>query len=280
MSEIRKTQALGSASTDVVPSVKPQKVKRIKHELKVNPDFLSAIMDIKNQYRIGTTSAVIEKIFLHKPFTSNTAKDSLAGIRSKLQGHQKQSFKLFEYCMEGAKKPNSIQQLASVKKFLKFINKTSESDGRVAFFKEFKSIQAELRRIVEESTVFTKDDSEEKIAIMSAFNGDIDDNLPPRKNISFRLDEPLDKSYFAADRPKIGDSEYRRVLHQVLMKNTEFYVARTSREAVNYINDCSKSFNNELKKFNRLKKKKEPVDIHRLFLTILQFKKDLILYKN
>lgn len=279
MSEQTITQAVGSASGNVGPSAKSKKEKRIKHEMKINTDFLSAIMDIKNQYRITTTSAVIEKIFLKKPFSSNTAKDSLAGIRSKLQGHQKQSFRLFEYCMDGAKKPNSIQQLAAVNKYLKFINKKKESEGRLAFFKEFKAIQVEIKRIIEDSTVFTKDDSENIEAIRNVFNSDIDDNLPARKNICFRLDEPVDNSYFATDRPRIGDSEYRRVLHQALMKNTEFYVARTSREAVNYINDCSKSFNNELKKFNRVKKKKEPVDLHRLFLTVLQFKKDLILYK-
>lgn len=270
---------VGLASFDVEP-LPVAKEKRIKHELKINPEFLKAIELIKTRNRIKTTSEVIETIFQKKSFNTNSAKRSISKSRSAYNGYQNQSTKLYDYCISVAEKKGSIQQVESLKRYLSLIGSDKKEKAKLAFYNELKEISKLITSTYNSGTEFLPDESEDVLRILEIFNSDIDDDLPPRRNISFRLNSSVDNTYFPSDRPKVGDSEFRRVLHQVLMKNCEFYIERTSPETLEYVKVALNKFNKKLKEFNKLKKEGKPVDLHNLFLSILQLKKTLIDYQN
>ncbi|RUG38112.1 hypothetical protein IPC755_28590 [Pseudomonas aeruginosa] len=269
---------IGSASKDVGPMSKLNKPKRIKHEFKVNPEFLIAIDSIMKIYNIAKPSSVIEQIFQKNSFSKNTSDRSIGEIRSHMNGYITQATNLYDYCIEKAEKQNSIQQKAAIQEYIKYISEKSNSSPKQTFFMAFKGIQQEITRIVESSSSLVVDDSEEAKQILAIFNMAIDENLPVRRNVSFRLNEDLDKQYFRTDRPKIGDSEYRRVFHQCLMKNTSFMVERTSKESIAFINEQMSKFNKSLEQFNLEKKKGNPVNLKELFRAALILRATLSKY--
>jgi hypothetical protein len=269
---------IGSASKDVGPMSKLNKPKRIKHEFKVNPEFLIAIDSIMKLYNINKASSVIEQIFQKNSFSKNTSDRSIGEIRSHMNGYITQATNLYNYCIEKAEKQNSIQQKAAIQEYIKYISEKSNSSPKQTFFMAFKGIQQEITRIVESSSSLVVDDSEEAKQILAIFNTAIDENLPVRRNVSFRLNEDLDNQYFRTDRPKIGDSEYRRVLHQALMKNTSFMVERTSKESITFINEQMSKFNKSLEQFNLEKKKGNPVNLKELFRAALVLRATLSKY--
>lgn len=269
---------IGSASKDVGPMSNLPKAKRIKHEFKVNPEFLIAIDSIMKLYNINKATSVIEQIFQKKTFSKNTSDRSIGEIRSHLNGYVTQATNLYDYCIEKAEKQNSMQQKAAIQEYIKYISEKSNNSPKQTFFMAFKGIQQEVTRIVESSSSLVVDDSEETKEILSIFNKAIDENLPPRRNIAFRLDENLDKQYFRTDRPKIGDSEYRRVLHNALMKNPTFMVERTSKESVTFIKEQLSKFNKSLEQFNLEKKKGNAVNLKELFRAALVLRATLSKY--
>lgn len=270
---------VGLASFDVEPS-SVRKEKRIKHELKVNPEFLKAIELIKLRNRIKTTSEIIETIFNKKSFNINSAKRSISKSRSAFNGYCKQATALYDYCIAGAEDKGSIQQIQSLKKYLSFIETDKKDKAKVTFYEALKDVHKQLTQTYRVGTEFIPDESQDVLNIIEIFNKDIDEDLPPRRNVSFRLNASIDHIYFPSDRPKVGDSEFRRVLHQALMKNCEFYIERTTPETLEYVKVALNKFNKKIKEFNRQKKEGKPVDIHNLFLSILQLKKSLIEYRG
>lgn len=276
MNDITKQQDVsGIVPNGATPTPSPVKPKRIKHEFKINTEFMTAIESIKKIYGIKKTSEVIEMLFDKKTFSRNVADQTLNDIRSKLNGFQNRSFKIYDYCIEKAQAKDGILQRESIKKYYNLVKTENPNDAKVILFRQFKAIQNQMTTLLTKSTSIVADDSPEIMVIRNTFNGAIDDNLPSRRNLAFRLNEDIDKRYFPSSKPKIGDDEFRRVIHQAMIKNSDFYVERTSREAISHVQDAMKAFNKELKKSNLQMIKGEPIDLHRFFLVVLTLKKSL-----
>lgn len=276
MNDITNVQGeSGIVLNGATPTPSPKKVKRIKHESKINIEFMEAIESLKTIYNIKKTSKVIEMIFEKKTFSRNVADKTLNDIRAKLNGFQTQAFQIYDYCITRSESDNEILQKQSVKKYYDLVKATSDNDAKVTFFRQFKAIQKQMTFILTKSTVVSQDDSKEIISIIATFNSAIDDNLPARRNLAFRLNQPTDMKYFPADKPKIGDGEFRRIIHHAMMNNCEFIIEKTSSEAINHVRDAMVAFHAELKKYQLKKAKEEPIDIHRFFMVVLTLKKAL-----
>lgn len=261
---------IGTASSDVAPITKLPKAKRIKHELKINPSFLNSIEYIKEHYHFTTTSSVIENVFDKKSFSTNKAQKSIDRIRSTIKGFCSQSFTLLEYCINKSEK--SIQQKTANEKCFQYMAEKSKATPNEVFYATLKNLNNDLDKALTKYTSIKVDNSEEIQNIQAVFKTDIDDDLPKRRNLSFRLNEDVDGKYFPSNKPTIGDSEFRRVLHQALMKNTNFLVCNTSKELLEHINKATNEFNDSLEGFNTLKKQGKPVDLLELFKCILKLR--------
>ncbi|WP_372821385.1 hypothetical protein ACCE15_19165 [Pseudomonas parafulva] len=281
MNDITNVQGeSGIVLNGATPSPSSEKVKRIKHELKINPEFLKAIDYLKKRNGIKTTSKVIEKIFKKESFNYNELGESIAKYNNAMANAHTQISEIYNYCIDLATVKKSPQQIASVKKYYEFIKAKNHEDGRVQFDNDFSDLLKELENLIKRSAQYEIDDSEEIENIRRIFSSDIDSNLPERNNICFRLDYDLERKFFPANRPKIGDSQFRRVLHNVLMKNTEILVERASYGTIEHIRKQTDYLNDKLKSLNTTKLKKDPINLHEFYLVILKIKKELVTYNK
>lgn len=281
MNDITKQQEVsGIVPNGATPTPSPVKPKRIKHELKINPEFLKAIDYLKKRNGIKTTSKVIEKIFKKESFNYNDLGESIAKYNEVMNGYQKQFFDIYNYCISLATEKKSPQQIASVKKFYEYIKAKNHEDAKEHFHREVTNLLNEQEKFIKRNAQYTNDDSDEINNIHKIFNSDIEENLPARNNICFRLDYDLERKFFPANRPKIGDSQFRRVLHNTLINNTDVLIEKVSIGAIQHIKKQTDYLNNKLKSFNTDKALNEPVNLHELYLVILKVKKEFFTYNN
>lgn len=224
-------------------------------QLKINPDCLELVNDIKLYYRFKSVNELIKYILSGNELSKSSSTLELSKINKSLSSNLTQAAKIFNYFLDKAFLDNDPETLADFAKLRKALGVNDEYECKTKFLKIVNELPKSIDKAVASNLRTTDDSSPMILEFKRKINTlDIHKNAPPRKNIWIRLDKKTYRSFFKKQVSSV-DPFNRRALWIGLKEKANFKILEINpvileqiRAIHNEINDCNTLMNSIMKK--------------------------------
>lgn len=224
-------------------------------QLKINPECLELLNDIKLYYRFKSLNELVSTILSGNDLSKTTSTLDTSIIDNRLGSNLTQAMNIFNTFLDKAVIEGNAASIADFEKLKKTISVSDEFECKAKFRKIIEDIPVSIERLLRKNVSTTDDNSPMVVSFKARLTSlDIHENSPSKKNIWIRLDNKTYRRFFKRQESSV-DPFNRRALWIALRENSRFVKKEISPKILGLvksthdeINDCNKAMNELISK--------------------------------
>lgn len=255
-------------NTDVVKKNVLDKIEKAPLvQLKINPECLDLVNNMKLYYKFRSINELVTHIFNDKPLSKSSSTLEASLISRSLGSNLTQAIKIFEYFLESALVNNNAETLKDFEKLRKAVSANDEFECKSKLIKIVSEIPEAISRVVNANVRLGDDSSPMILDFKKKIKSlDIHQNAPKRKNIWIRLDMKTYRRFFKRQ-VSSADPFNRRAFWIGLKEKTTFVTQEIDPEVLLQIRSIHDDINNCNTLMNEVMKKKGKVGVFDTYKT-------------
>lgn len=236
-------------NTDVVKKNVLDKIDKAPLvQLKINPECLDLVNNMKLYYKFRSINELVTHIFNDKPLSKSSSTLEASLISRSLGSNLTQAIKIFDYFLDLALVNNNADTLKDFEKLRKAVSANDEFECKAKLIKIVSEIPDAISKVVNGNVRLADDSSPMVLDFKRKIQSlDIHKNSPKRKNIWIRLDIKTYRKFFKKQ-VSSSDPFNRRALWIGLKEKTTFVNQEIDPAVLLQI----RSFHDEINKCNTL----------------------------